>query len=998
LAEEAPAAAAKAAEEAKAKAPPGSPWKFTNAGATGRFGPTQVQVNTAYAGTTLEDKITITTQGIQEWTVPATGIYRIDVFGAQGGNQANNYLGGKGSTMKGQFVLNSGDVLKILVGQKGENHSGDGGGSGGGGSFVQLSSGTFIIVAGGGGGAAKWSSTFVNGKNAVITTSGTNGDSGPGIDQGYSGGSSGSGGSGSEGQSGGGGILSNGGGDLGGNSFSLGGLGGTGERSGGFGGGSGSSSDRAPGAGGGYSGGGASKGGDYWGAGGGGGSYNGGTNQSNSSGVNTGHGNVVITFLQEPSVFIANVQVRQEGFEVIITYDMAGELQGKEGIMVGYSTNGGRIYKPISNAGGDLGKYVLAGTGREISLLTNDTFAGKNASFEVFVSSSPSSPPGSPWNFTNAGATGRFGPTQAQVNTAYAGSSLEGEVTIFTQGIQEWTVPTTGTYTIEASGAQGGTQPEYKYGGRGARMKGDFLLDGGDTLQIAVGQSGLSASSSDGDGGGGGGTFVAQGTSISSASPLIIAGGGGGDGSDSKGGDATSKWNALSNSNTGNGGNNSGGGGFNSSASSYGGRGFIQGAVGGDGWYDGGFGGGGGSQDETASGGGGYTGGYASDNSSTGGAGSYNSGTNKSNSSGVNTGYGKVVITYVSEASAVSVAVSSGVSRTIIINGVEDVAGERNPELFLPRDEFETSAEYSQRVAHKEALIKDLRAQLLAEQKVRKKKRARLAAERAAEEEHQLQIKIALSSVPVEFTPSGLGRYDADEGTFPLTVNGQTYTVAIPRSEARDFKANYTTAKVEGYKQLQRDLKTYDYFDLVVIHPITGSRIPLAVEEVVIPIDYVVLVEKHDGFYTRDGNEPYSGPVFSLFENGNKKMNGTFKEGLMMGEWVFYWPEENQILAKGQYVNGDGKGSDPEYKISWIPKNGREGVWEYYYQNGNQWFEKTYEDGIPMGEYLEWWYNGEKKEEGVFKGVDSSNWGFPVKVGKWTYWYETGQKSYEKTY
>jgi len=338
------------------------------------------------------------------------------------------------------------------------------------------------------------------------------------------------------------------------------------------------------------------------------------------------------------------------------------------------------------------------------------------------------------------------------------------------------------------------------------------------------------------------------------------------------------------------------------------------------------------------------------------------------------------------------------VSRTIIINGVEDVAGERNPELFLPRDEFETSAEYSQRVAHKEALIKDLRAQLLAEQKVRKKKRARLAAERAAEEEHQLQIKIALSSVPVEFTPSGLGRYDADEGTFPLTVNGQTYTVAIPRSEARDFKANYTTAKVEGYKQLQRDLKTYDYFDLVVIHPITGSRIPLAVEEVVIPIDYVVLVEKHDGFYTRDGNEPYSGPVFSLFENGNKKMNGTFKEGLMMGEWVFYWPEENQILAKGQYVNGDGKGSDPEYKISWIPKNGREGVWEYYYQNGNQWFEKTYEDGIPMGEYLEWWYNGEKKEEGVFKGVDSSNWGFPVKVGKWTYWYETGQKSYEKTY
>ena len=42
--------------------------------------------------------------------------------------------------------------------------------------------------------------------------------------------------------------------------------------------------------------------------------------------------------------------------------------------------------------------------------------------------------------FTNAGATGRFGPTQAQIDAAYLGTSLEGAVTINTQGIQEWTV------------------------------------------------------------------------------------------------------------------------------------------------------------------------------------------------------------------------------------------------------------------------------------------------------------------------------------------------------------------------------------------------------------------------------------------------------------------------------------------------------------------------------------------------------------------------------
>ena len=189
-----------------------------------------------------------------------------------------------------------------------------------------------------------------------------------------------------------------------------------------------------------------------------------------------------------------------------------------------------------------------------------------------------------------------------------------------------------------------------------------------------------------------------------------------------------------------------------------------------------------------------------------------------------------MVITYVQGASETTIAIS-GVSSTIEFNGVEDIAGERNPELFLPKDEFETTPEYDQRVAQKEALIKGLRTQIITDQKVRIKERARLAAERAVEFERQLQVKITESLVPVEFTPSGLDRYDADKGTFPLTVNGQTYTVAIPRSEARSFKVNYTTAKVEGFKQLQRDLETYNYFDMVVIHPITGSRFPLGSTE-----------------------------------------------------------------------------------------------------------------------------------------------------------------------
>ena len=75
-------------------------YNFTNAGATGREGPSQAQINTAYAGTGLANSVTINTQGIQEWTVPTNGDYLIQAWGAEGGS-ANNTNGGKGAFVSG---------------------------------------------------------------------------------------------------------------------------------------------------------------------------------------------------------------------------------------------------------------------------------------------------------------------------------------------------------------------------------------------------------------------------------------------------------------------------------------------------------------------------------------------------------------------------------------------------------------------------------------------------------------------------------------------------------------------------------------------------------------------------------------------------------------------------------------------------------------------------------------------------------------------------------
>jgi antitoxin component YwqK of YwqJK toxin-antitoxin module len=137
------------------------------------------------------------------------------------------------------------------------------------------------------------------------------------------------------------------------------------------------------------------------------------------------------------------------------------------------------------------------------------------------------------------------------------------------------------------------------------------------------------------------------------------------------------------------------------------------------------------------------------------------------------------------------------------------------------------------------------------------------------------------------------------------------------------------------------------------------------------------------------------GEFISWFSNGNEKMNGMIKNGSMVDEWVFYWPGEGQLLARGHYVNGDGGGIDEEYELN-IPRNGREGVWEYYYQNGKKWCKKTFKNGEPKGEYIEWHENGQKKVEGVYEG--STEWGYDKEDGEWTSWYENGQKMQEGSF
>lgn len=296
-------------------------YSFTTAGAAGSSGPTQTQVNTAYpAGNTLHGKVTINTQGIQEWIIPVTGLYSITAAGASGG-YTPNALGGKGRVITIHASLTAGQVIKVLVGQEGGRAQFSVGyvGGGGGGSFViNQTTNTPILIAGGGGGAGEGSSAWGSPKLAGVDASPynvTNGQNGMGFSGSWSspgvGGTNGSGGTTFSGGSGGGGYAGNGqkgsyGGEAG-TAFVNGGLGGANTAAcgggftlnvaGGFGGGAGAGMcptyEANGGGGGGYSGGGGSN--SRVGAGGGGGNFYTGTYIS--SGSNTGNGYVTITSL-----------------------------------------------------------------------------------------------------------------------------------------------------------------------------------------------------------------------------------------------------------------------------------------------------------------------------------------------------------------------------------------------------------------------------------------------------------------------------------------------------------------------------------------------------------------------------------------------------------------------------------------------------------------------------------------------------------------------------
>ena len=143
-----------------------------------------VSINHVYAANSRNSYVFKYTGDYQTFVAPYNGVYKLEVWGASGGDSDIVSFGGKGGYSKGYYSMKKGETIYIYVGGEGNtstsgssaggyNGGGDGAigsygqpvGGGGGATDIRTISGDWnnedslnskIIVAGGGGGAGAW--------------------------------------------------------------------------------------------------------------------------------------------------------------------------------------------------------------------------------------------------------------------------------------------------------------------------------------------------------------------------------------------------------------------------------------------------------------------------------------------------------------------------------------------------------------------------------------------------------------------------------------------------------------------------------------------------------------------------------------------------------------------------------------------------------------------------------------------------------------------------
>ena len=103
--------------------------------------------------------------------------------------------------------------------------------------------------------------------------------------------------------------------------------------------------------------------------------------------------------------------------------------------------------------------------------------------------------------------------------------------------------------------------------------------------------------------------------------------------------------------------------------------------------------------------------------------------------------------------------------------------------------------------------------------------------------------------------------------------------------------------------------------------------------------------------------KPFSGSVFDLYDNGQKKLNGKYRKGIKNGKWT-WWNETGYKDSTVTYKNGLKNGQytiwhDEKIKLvsGRYTNELKEGKWQYWDSSGNLDSLVNYKNGFKHGRF-----------------------------------------------
>ena len=175
-------------------------------------------------------------------------------------------------------------------------------------------------------------------------------------------------------------------------------------------------------------------------------------------------------------------------------------------------------------------------------------------------------------------------------------------------------------------------------------------------------------------------------------------------------------------------------------------------------------------------------------------------------------------------------------------------------------------------------------------------------------------------------------------------------------------------------------------------------------------VEDLTLINKDGLMYSPGSDKPYTGEVFTNYDTGEKEYQGTYENGLLVSysylnkDGSVKEPVNGETLIERSGLMYEVNGQKPytgdffvlydngNRRSSGRLKGGKkDGLSTSWYKNGKKQSEKTFKDGkIINYKHFKWFRSGQKQDEGTYKDGE--------KDGLYTGWYENGQKRVESTY